>query len=156
MTTRAILADDHTIAFDCPKCRLRTKVALDKVGHTYQCRVKCSCGNVFLAEIEFREKSRKLLDIPGAYQLLRQETAAPDSSERGECRVIDLSRTGLAFLKETEQQLNPGDTVRVSFQLDDAEATAISQDCEVRHVKENCVGCRLLVENPVLEYYLLG
>lgn len=156
MTTRAILAEDHTIAFDCPKCHLRAKVALDKVGHTYHCRVKCSCGNVFNAEIEFRERSRKQLDIPGRYELVGRATAALTASGGGNCRVIDLSRSGLAFLKNGGRQLNTGEIVRVNFRLDDAEATEIVQDCQVRHAKENFVGCRLLTENPMLEYYLLG
>lgn len=156
MTNRAILAEDHTIAFDCPKCRLRAKVALEKVGHTYHCRVKCSCGNVFNAEIEFRERSRKQLDIPGSYELVRRETAGPEAAGPGNCRVIDLSRIGLAFLKSGGRQLNAGEIVRVSFRLDDVEATEITQDCEVRHVKDDFVGCRLLTENPRLEYYLLG
>lgn len=156
MTTRAILAEDHTIAFDCPNCRLRTKVALDKVGHTYHCQVKCSCGNIFAAEIELRERTRRQLDLPGSYTVVGRETAAPAAPEAGSCRIIDLSRTGLAFLTGDGKQLSPGETVRVSFQLDDPEATEIVQECEVRHFKENFVGCRLLTENGDLEYYLLG
>lgn len=156
MTTRAIRADDQTIAFDCPKCRLRTKVGLEKIGHTYHCRVKCSCGNVFSAEIELRERSRKQLDIPGTYAIIDQERSTIKVSEPDNCRVIDLSRSGLAFLKSPGRELKNGEVVRVSFRLDDAEATEITQDCEIRHVKGNCVGCRLLTDNAALEYYLLG
>jgi hypothetical protein len=157
MTTRAILAEDHTtIAFDCPKCKLRSKVGLEKIGHTYHCQVKCSCGNIFSAEIEFRERTRKQLDIPGSYEIVGQETTAPAPPEPNSCRIIDLSRTGLAFLKNAGREVKAGEIVRVNFRLDDAEATEIVQDCEVRHVKENFVGCRLLTENAALEYYLLG
>jgi hypothetical protein len=156
MTTRASLAGDHTIAFDCPKCRLRTKVGLDKIGHTYHCQVKCSCGNIFSAEIELRERPRKQLDLPGSYEIVDRATPAPTAPEAGSCRVIDLSRTGLAFLKSTGRELKAGERVRVSLTLDDGEATRISQDCEVRHVKGNFVGCRLLTENAALEYYLLS
>lgn len=156
MTTKAILAEDHTIAFDCPKCRLRTKVALDKVGHTYHCLAKCSCGNIFSAEIELRERTRKQLDIPGTYEIVGREAATAKAQEAASCRVIDISRTGLAFLKNAAREVKAGEIVRVSFRLDDAEATEVVQDCEVRHVKENFVGCRLRAENPALEYYLLG
>lgn len=155
MTTKAVPAEDHTIAFDCPRCRLRTKVALDKIGHTYHCRAKCSCGNIFSAEIEFRERARKQLDIPGSYAIVSRETAA-FAAPADNCRIIDLSRTGLAFLKSAGREVAAGEIARVSFRLDDAEATEIVQDCEVRHVKENFVGCRLLTENADLDYYLLG
>jgi len=156
MTTRAILAEDHTIAFDCPSCRLRTKVPLDKIGHIYHCQVKCSCGNTFSAEIELRERTRKQLDIPGSYEIVARATAAPAPPEVGSCRIIDLSRTGLAFLKNAGRELKAGEVVKVSFRSDDSEATEIVQDCEVLHVKENFVGCRLRGENAAIEYYLLG
>jgi len=153
---KAIPAENHTIAFDCPKCRLRTKVALDKVGCTYQCRVKCSCGNVFSAEIELREQPRRQLDIPGCYEIGDWKLDAAETHKPSDCRVIDISRNGLAFLKKPGRQLNPGELVRVSFQLDDPAATKIIQECEVRHVKENFVGCLIRKINPDLEDYLLG
>jgi len=156
MTNRVTLTKDHTITFDCPKCRLHTKVALDKVGHTYQCQVRCPCGNIFLAEIEFREQTRKLLDLPGSYKLISRENTASNAPVQGDCRIIDISRIGLAFLKNDGQQLRPGEIIRVNFQLDDAEATEICQDCEVRHVKENFVGCRLRTANALLDDYLLA
>jgi hypothetical protein len=156
MTTRAILAEDHTIAFDCPKCRLRTKVALDQIGHTYHCKVKCSCGNLFTAEIEFRERSRKQLDLPGDYEIVGQPATGLETPLRGACRVIDISRSGLAFLLSSGRQPKPGETLSVRFRLDNAEATEIIQECEVRHVRENFVGCRLRGENGALEDYLLG
>ena len=167
MTTKGIRTDAHTIAFDCPQCRLRTKVALDKVGHTYHCRAQCSCGNTFLAEIEFREKTRKLLDLPGAYEVFPLNTATCEAgtpiawsttevSGPCNCRVIDISPIGLAFLKSDERPLAPGDIVRLSFLLDDVTATEIVLECEVRHVKGNFVGCRLRAANSALEYYLLG
>lgn len=156
MTTRAIIDADRTIAFDCPKCRIRTKVDLDKIGRTYHCQVQCSCGNIFIADIELRERSRKQLDIPGSYRIISREDVGPDTLEGGSCRVIDLSRTGLAFLKNTGEQVAPGEIVQVNFRLDDTEATEIVQVCEARHVKENFVGCRLLSENPILNDYLLG
>ena len=149
-------AADDTITFICPQCQLRTKVGLDKVGHTYQCRVKCPCGNIFAAEIEFRERARRLLDLPGSYATVKREPGATTAPEPGHCRVIDLSRTGLAFLKSDGRQLTPGGIVQVSFRLDDGETTEIFQECEVRHVKENFVGCRLRTENAALEDYLLG
>ena len=149
MTIKTTPDNDHTIAFDCPKCQLRTKVALEQVGHTYHCRVKCSCGNVFTAVIEFRERTRRQLDVPGRYQPAGGEAAGTDN-----CRIIDVSRIGLAFLKNDTRQLNPGDTIRVSFRLNDPEATEIVQDCEVKHVRDNFVGCRLLTENTLLDDYL--
>jgi hypothetical protein len=156
MTTRAIIDADRTIAFDCPKCQLRTKVDLDKVGRTYHCQVQCTCGNIFSADIELRERSRKQLDIPGTYKIIGQEEAGAEALPGDSCRVIDLSRTGLAFLKNAGERIEPGAIVQVSFHLDDAEASEIVQVCEVRHVKENFIGCLLRSENPILNDYLLG
>lgn len=156
MSANAVHAEDHTIAFDCPKCRLRAKVPLEKIGHTYHCRAKCSCGNIFTAEIEFRERARKQLDLPGTYEIVGRYTNTPEARDAGACRVIDISRTGLAFLKIAGREIKAGEIVRVNFRLDDAEATEIVQECEVRHAKENFVGCRLLSENAKLDYYLLG
>lgn len=156
MAAKTVPAADDTITFTCPQCQLRTKVGLDKVGHTYNCRVKCSCGKIFAAEIEFRERTRRQLDLPGVYVPVTGEPGAATASEPATCRVIDISTTGLAFLKNDGRQLTTGEVIRLSFRLDDATATEINQECEVRHVRENFVGCLIEKIDPDLEYYLLG
>ncbi|NTV13870.1 MAG: PilZ domain-containing protein [Desulfobulbaceae bacterium] len=158
MTAETIRAKDDTITFACPKCQLHTQETLEKAGHAYQCRVKCPCGNIFTATIELRERSRRQLDLAGEYQLVSRQGVERwvDVSTPGACRVIDLSRKGLAFLKNDDQQLNPGELIKVNFRLDDTEGTEIIQECEVRHVKVNFVGGLISKLNPELEYYLLG
>jgi len=153
---KTVPAADNTITFTCPHCQLRTKLALEKVGHTYQCRVKCPCGNVFAAEIEFRERRRRLLDRPGSYEPILPTQEGAGAAAPSPCRIIDLSLTGLAFLKSDARQISLGQMVRVRFRLDDDEATEIIQECEVIHVKENFVGCSISDACPALEYYLLG
>lgn len=151
--SKAAIGADNKISLDCPRCGQHIQVPLDRVGHKYHCRFKCTCSYVFVAEIEFRERFRKPVDLPGTYETSGANT--PAGSPTGNCRIIDISRSGIAFLKTDEGRLAPEDVVLLRFNLDDARGSEVSQECAVIHVKDNFVGCRMLSENSGLSFYLL-
>ncbi len=153
--SKGVISEDNNISFNCPQCNTHIKVPLARIGHRYHCKVKCACGYVFVAEIEFRERLRKQVDLNGAYELARRQTSGREMLP-GNCRIIDLSRTGIGFLTSLDHPLQPGDPIQLRFQLDNTAKTEINQECEVVHVKDNFVGCRLNSENASLGFYLLG
>ena len=157
-----------SVDISCPKCHKVTKVSVAALGHKHRSKVKCVCNNIFLTEIEFRDKYRKRVDFPGFYEILEREK---DSEKDGanvrwesvhidrsvpNCLIIDISRGGLGFITLDDQEVRPRDIVNLSFRLDNDAKTEITQACQVRHVNDNFVGSKMVRENVNLGFYLLG
>ncbi|MDD5760313.1 MAG: PilZ domain-containing protein, partial [Desulfobulbaceae bacterium] len=72
------------------------------------------------------------------------------------CRLIDISGTGIGFLKNDNQKIQLEDIIRLRFKLDNSAETEIIEECEIKYIKDNRVGCRMLSNNPKLGFYLLS
>lgn len=168
-TTKAFI-DDHqgTAEISCPRCQKVSKVALADLGHKHRSKVKCVCSNIFLAELEFRDKYRKRVDFPGFFEVIdrEQDIEKDGANVRWEsvhidrkvpnCLIIDISRNGVGFIVLDDQQIKVRDVVRLSFKLDNAAGTEINQTCLIRHVTDSFVGSKMIRENVNLGFYLLG
>jgi len=164
---RTYINDESHAEIICPQCRNRTRVPLESLGSKHQCKVKCACSHIFMLEIEFRDKFRKQVDLPGFYEIAQRATGANEEGidirwgnvhidrKTPNCQVIDLSRTGIGFLVNDGREVNPKDLILLKFTLDNTANTEIIQECEVRHVNNNFVGCRMLNENVNLGFYLI-
>ena len=168
-TIKAYIDDNKSVAdISCPKCHKKTKVSVASLGHKHRSKVKCACSNIFMAEIEFRDKYRKRVDFPGYYEILEreQELEKDGANVRWEsvhidravpnCLIIDISRGGIGFITLDDQEVRPRDIVHLSFDLDNDAKTEINQACQVRHVNDNFVGSKMVRENVNLGFYLLG
>jgi len=168
-TTKAFIDDEKSTAdISCPRCKKISRVSLAQLGRKHRCKVKCVCKNVFMAELEFRDKYRKRVDFQGYYDILQREMEfVEDGADvRWEsvhinrkvpnCLIIDLSRGGVGFITLDDQELQIGDIVQMKFTLDNDTETEISQTCQVRHVTDGFVGTKLVRENKKLGFYLLG
>lgn len=152
----------------CPNCRKDTEVPRALLGAKHHLKVKCACENIFLVEIESREKPRIRVDLPGFYEVTNKTTGKNNSAHKispGQdpashtgmnCLVADLSGNGIGFIALDDQQLKFGDFVVLYFQLDDRQKSTVKQTCLIKHVNDNFVGCRMLQENTSLGLYLLG
>ena len=168
-TIKAFIDDKKSVAnISCPKCHKATKVSVTALGNKHRSMVKCVCNNIFLAEIEFRDKYRKRVDFPGFYKILeREKTSEKDGAKVNwesvhidravpNCLIIDISRGGIGFISLDDQELKARDIVHVSFNLDNDAKTEIKQACQVRHVNDNFVGTKMIRDNVNLGFYLLG
>lgn len=168
LSAKAFITNGSNVNIYCPSCHRHTMVPLASVKNKHRCKVKCACGCIFVAEVEYREKFRKPVDLPGFYDISLQKKVDVMAGARvrwesviidrkiPNCQIIDLSRSGIGFLRTDHRQLSPEDIVRLRFTLDNTAQTQITQECEVRHVRDNFVGCRMLTPNTSLGFYLIG
>ncbi len=168
-TTRIYIASRQNLtAIQCPRCRKNTEVSIAALGFRYRLKVKCRCLNSFMVEVEFRDKSRKLVNLPGSYEVAENAGALDTPSpaltrveshlDRGEpnCRIIDLSREGIGFLAMDQRAIKIGSIVELGFRLDNEAGTKVREACLVKHVKSTFVGCKMLNENLKIRSYLAG
>ena len=168
MTSIKTNATSELININCPACTRNSKVPKEAVGGKHLCKVKCACGHVFTAELEYREKFRKKVDFPGYYEISLHKLAELESgaSVRWEsvsidrkipnCRIVDISRGGIGFLSTDGRKITVGDIVRLRFNLDNTAKTEVIQECEVLHIQDDFIGSRMLTDNVSLGFYLLG
>lgn len=159
---KAFIPNNRSAEVMCPHCRNLTRIPTENLQKKYRSRVSCICQNDFIAEVDFRDKYRKPVDLPGHYRITAKEVPAEEDKEvnRPElphnCQIIDLSRKGIGILVMDGTEIHAGDMVHLDFKLDDPSSTSISQTCKVRHVKESYAGCEILSNNELLGIYLLN
>jgi hypothetical protein len=99
-----------------------------------------------------------MLDSPGFYELGEPprprpiRTAGinwqpmPTGHEITNCRIVDLSWTGIGFLVLDNRKLKIGDFVNLRFRLENNAGSMVKQTCRVKHINGNFVGGMLLQE----------
>ncbi|MBU0675883.1 MAG: PilZ domain-containing protein [Proteobacteria bacterium] len=156
---QAVVSKTGKAEIHCPSCGLVVSKTVEDLRKKYRVEFTCSCNNTFIAEIEFRGKSRKLVDLPGSYSVPPQTSETkqlpPNQTISENCRIIDISRQGIGILITDQQQLTEGSTIKLDFHLDNNGTTRIIQECKVKHVNNNCVGCQIEKGNLDLDLYLL-
>jgi|GEM_PF-678734 len=170
MKTTKVYIDDQqdSTGICCPNCRKITRVSISALGFKHHLNVKCSCKEVFKVEVEFRDKTRKLVDFPGSYEVGKTREEIEKSAEgksweeilfdskEPNCRVIDLSRGGIGFLNLDQREIRVGNVVKLGFKLDNKYRKKVNQACQVKHVNGAFVGCSFLEENITINFYLTG
>ena len=168
-TTKTYIDDQRNSAnISCPSCQKITEVSISALGSKHHLKVKCTCENVFLVEVEFRDKSRKQVDFPGFYEIIAnwqeekkdradiQWQNIQSDPEKPNCQIIDLSKGGIGFIVLDDQEVNIGDFVLLSFRLDSNAKGKINQTCQIKHINDNFVGGRMLAENTIQSFDRLG
>jgi hypothetical protein len=158
-TTKTYIDDQkNTADINCPSCQKITEVSISALGSKHHLKVKCACENIFLVEVEFRDKSRKPVDFPGFYEIIAnwQEEKKDRADiewdniqfdpEKPNCRIIDLSKGGIGFIVLDDQEVNVGDFVLLSFRLDNNAKGKINRTCQVKHINNSFVGGRMQTE----------
>jgi hypothetical protein len=159
-TTKTYIDDQkNTANINCPSCQKSTEVSIAALGAKHHLKVKCACENIFLVEVEFRDKSRKQVDFTGFYEIIanRQEEQKDRANihweniqadpEKPNCLIIDLSKGGIGFIILDKQEINVGDFVLLSFRLDNNAKGKITRTCQIKHINDNFVGGRMLEED---------
>ncbi|MBU0482396.1 MAG: PilZ domain-containing protein [Proteobacteria bacterium] len=158
---KAYVRINQTAEVICPHCRGLTRISIEDLQKKYRSRISCVCQNDFIAEVDFRDKYRKPVDLPGHYRVGARKESAPGAGPNGmdlpihNCRIIDLSRNGIGILFVDGREVDEGEVLQLTFKLDTPTATEISLECEVRHVKGTYAGCKILNDNSHLRVYLI-
>jgi hypothetical protein len=136
----------------CPRCSKSKSINASPFREAKQfLRIRCSCGEVFEAAIDFRKCYRKKVRLGGEYRNRR-------SGENGELLVENLSIDGIGFDPIKPHGLLSGDIVNVEFTLDDPRRSKVRRTVVVRTVRGSFVGSEFAPGQPNnrdLNFYLL-
>jgi hypothetical protein len=139
MTETVYITSSNTAVFRCPNCQ-RTKTmdvsAFEERSQPLRFKLKCPCGHVTVSTIEKRRRYRKENDLPGSY--VHYVHGQPKG--KGSLRVKDLSTSGMKLLIAASEAFAPGDMLKVSFNLDDAQRSPVQKKVVVRNVSPPHVG----------------
>jgi len=139
MTETVYITSSNTAVFRCPNCQ-RTKTmdvsAFEERSQPLRFKVKCPCGHATVATIEKRRRYRRDTDFPGSY--VHYVNGQPKG--KGSLRVKDLSTSGMKLMIAASENFAPGDMLKVSFNLDDAQRSLVQKKVVVRNISPPHVG----------------
>lgn len=150
---KAFVNKENYTSFACPLCERNHRVHVaEKKGVKHQLKLKCSCGNTFQADLNFRQFYRKTVNLSGEVN-----NVSRGSKNWYAVTVIDLSMSGLKFKLFGTTEINENDRLNIRFTLDDKQASTIAKEVRVVGVRTNQYGCEFLnlaYEEKDLGYYL--
>ena len=165
-TIKVINHGDGPVSFTCPGCTVEKKVSLKRLAGRHVVKVKCSCQNRFNLEINYRNRARRNVDIPAYWEKSAGEgpitigttSLSPlkefkNEPKENNCRVVDLSKAGIAIKTDCGFDIVKGDIIKVLFNLDDIAETEIYQDYKVMNVIPKRFGCSIIGTNIHLDFY---
>jgi Zn ribbon nucleic-acid-binding protein len=127
---------DNTAVITCPHCgRQKTLQALSFKGHKHKLKVKCGCDKVFTANLEFRKKVRKNVNLRGNYINHSQK------DKTGNIVVRNISLGGLEFTCYDIHDFKVDDELTLTFTLHDEHMSEISKGAVVKDIRPNSIGC---------------
>jgi hypothetical protein len=157
MGERVYISKNNTATFVCPNCENTTTADVTryaKMDKTVHVNIKCRCGHAFQAVLEKRRRYRKATRLPGTYTY-----EGPNGVEdKGIMQVVDISSSGLKLKLNVGRAFKLGDRIRVEFNLDDPQHTAIDKVVIVKNVSKEYVGVAFNEregDDPSLGFYLL-
>lgn len=147
-----IYADDtNQVSIICPKCQLEQNIDTTKFKATQEkLKGKCKCGEPYEFNIEFRNRYRKDVNLPGKYIILGR-------GEKEDIIIRELSLTGIQFESLKPHYILKDDTLEVTFTLDNHWRSKIRKLVKVIWIRDLIIGAHFietkLYENE-LGFYL--
>jgi hypothetical protein len=135
--SKSYVRPDNTVVITCPHCNRQRVVNVESFKqHKFRFSVKCACKKIFTAQIEFRQRVRKITRLMGTYTNLTRKNIS------GNMTVRNLSVSGLELhTYDNIQNFSVGDEILVEFNLDDEHQTEISREVIVREIRKDSIGC---------------
>jgi hypothetical protein len=114
----------------CPLCGKHHRMAIPKYLRNRPVRLKCECGKSFPVLFDSRKHRREEMWLPGEYW--------NPSGEKDLMTVTSLSATGVGFkVSQSKPLVSIGETIQISFILNDGYGTYICTQVIVRGLNRN-------------------
>lgn len=110
----------------CPSCSKATVICIADTDISKNCEIECICKTTFLVIFEKRKSFRGRVLLTGTC------FSKSDSTEGKTVKIVNLSRTGMLFLKDTGEKPELNETIRLRFRP---------------KVSNNVIRCTALVRN---------
>jgi len=120
----------------CPKCEKIFKLPTSRITTTAkEYKLRCSCGNEWGVRFNQRRYLRVPKNFPGSISVHGQEFSI---------ELVDLALWGCGFVCIDKRcKLKVGDTIQISFNLDNSSKDLIMCRAVVRNIP-NCVGVEFI------------
>lgn len=142
---------DLQAAITCPACGFSKQVDVSSYRNSSKrLKATCKCGQTFHFDLDFRGFFRKSVNLPGVYVNLT-------NGSRGKITVENLSLRGVGFTCSSAMLIKEGDSLEVTFRLDDSRAARIVKRIQARTVDNRYVGgefCECELHSADLGFYL--
>ena len=147
-STIVFVTEDNKAVITCPECGKLKQISVGKFkGIKHRLKVRCSCGNEFLLNFNFRQGIRKQVNLEGSYRNVSQHHSLMEK-----CTVVDLSFKGVRLKLYDTQDLQIDDELIVHFVLDDKRKTEVERKIQICNLTpENFVGAKFT--DPELDNY---
>ncbi len=174
---KILIKKDNIVEVQCPKCLTRRTFPASKLGiQKHYVKLKCTCGFIFLVELEFRQKNRKTTNLEGYFFNLSLSSRIGDPIKKisethlyhdgrflkpANCQIKSMSKSGVGFItkKPPPHGIETGNELRLIFILDNSAKTEIIKKVVVRYVKQNYIGCEFVEKDKydtALGFYFLS
>lgn len=151
--TKVYVNQEGIAVLKCPACEKVKQPRVDKFkGARHVLKVKCTCGELFLVNLEFRKAYRKEISLTGKYTLL------PEKIHQGRMLVVNISKGGVGLQIPGIHKTQEGDKLLVNFVLDDVHSSDIEKKVVVRLVEGSFVGCEFVEashHDKAIGFYLM-
>jgi hypothetical protein len=133
---KAYIRPDNKSVITCPHCQFQKEINVEPfTGSKSRVKIKCSCKEIFVVQVEHRKKYRKKTNLSGTYINHSQHNSS------GRLFITNVSISGLEFTTLDLQNFKVDDEVTVTFNLDDEQRTEVIKDVLVKDVRQKSVGC---------------
>jgi hypothetical protein len=135
------LDDTNRVSIICPSCGLEQNIDTAKFKNTEKkLEGKCSCGEPYQFNIEFRKRYRKDVSLPGEYMF-------PGIEPKDNIIIRELSFTGIQFEGLMPHKILKDDLLEVNFKLDNRLKSNIRKLVRVIWVREHIIGAQFIETN---------
>lgn len=143
-TLRAFVKEDDNTTIVCPQCNTRKTISVSQFRHhLHMLKVKCKCGYVFKAQLEFRRHYRKPTTLPGNYSRTTREI------DGYVIKVLNISLSGASFETLGPHDLEVGQTGNLVFTLDNHKETIIKRQVVIKSVQNRRIGCEFTADQEL-------
>ncbi len=154
MVEKSFYVGEHGwVTIVCPHCGKAKDLEVCKLPpEKRKLRVRCKCAKIFVANIEYRKKFRKLVQLPGEYVNL-------DTEDWGKIVVEDISMGGIGFSTVKRHDIKGGDLLELTFTLDTSPPRTVSKKVRVLRVDKLRIGSQYVMRmerDPDIGLYLMG
>lgn len=149
---KAFVKEDDNATIVCPQCSAARTLSVSQFRHRqHLLKVKCKCGYVFKAQLEFRRHIRKRTDLSGNYSF------TPKEMDGTGIKIVNLSLSGASFETRTLHDMQIGQKGYLVFTLDNRKQTIIKKQVVIRTVQNRRIGCEFISDRAFekdLGFYL--
>ena len=149
---KAFVKEDDNTTIVCPQCSSAKTISVSQIRYQQHIlKVKCKCGYLFKAQLEFRRHYRKPTDLSGNYSF------TPREFDGTTVKILNLSLSGASFEARGLHDLQIGQRGFLLFTLDNRKQTIIKKQIIIKSVTNRRIGCEFITDRAFekdLGFYL--